>query len=73
MLACARRLFGDKYKLQRKLGEGGFGAVYEAEEKKLSRKVAVKTLHAHISKYSVSTTTMRETTSQQPVSNSRIS
>ena len=44
------RVLGDKYQLVRKIGTGGFGAVYEADEKKLSRKVAIKTLHAHVSK-----------------------
>lgn len=41
---------GGKFVITRKLGEGGFGAVYEAEEKRLQRKVAIKTLHDHVSK-----------------------
>jgi serine/threonine protein kinase len=38
------RLAGE-YRLLRKLGEGGFGAVYEAEHPVLKRKAAVKVLH----------------------------
>jgi serine/threonine-protein kinase len=34
-----------EYRLGRKLGEGGFGAVYEAEHPLLKRKAAVKVLH----------------------------
>ncbi|HVY25530.1 MAG TPA: protein kinase [Polyangiaceae bacterium] len=34
-----------EYRLLRKLGEGGFGAVYEAEHPLLKRKAAVKVLH----------------------------
>jgi tRNA A-37 threonylcarbamoyl transferase component Bud32 len=43
--------FGGKYKIIRLLGEGGMGAVYEGEQQlgKAKRKVAVKTLHAHLS------------------------
>jgi eukaryotic-like serine/threonine-protein kinase len=38
------RMAGE-YRLGRKLGEGGFGAVYEAEHPLLKRKAAVKVLH----------------------------
>jgi len=43
---------GGKYKVVRKLGEGGMGAVYEAEQMlgTSRRKVAVKTLHPHLSR-----------------------
>jgi serine/threonine-protein kinase len=35
----------NEYRLGRKLGEGGFGAVYEAEHPLLKRRAAVKVLH----------------------------
>jgi serine/threonine-protein kinase len=40
----AGRMAGE-YRLGRKLGEGGFGAVYEAEHPLLKRRAAVKVLH----------------------------
>ncbi|MEO8178408.1 MAG: serine/threonine-protein kinase [Deltaproteobacteria bacterium] len=40
----AGRMAGE-YRLGRKLGEGGFGAVYEAEHPVLRRRAAVKVLH----------------------------
>ncbi len=42
--AAAGRMAGE-YRLGRKLGEGGFGAVYEAEHPVLRRRAAVKVLH----------------------------
>jgi eukaryotic-like serine/threonine-protein kinase len=43
------QLIHGEFRILRKLGEGGFGAVYEAEQLMLQRKVAVKTLHRHLS------------------------
>jgi serine/threonine protein kinase len=38
----------NQFIIQKKLGQGGFGAVYEATQPSLSRKVAIKTLHPHL-------------------------
>jgi serine/threonine-protein kinase len=38
----------DKYRIVRLLGEGGMGAVYEGENVRIHRKVAIKILHAAI-------------------------
>jgi serine/threonine protein kinase len=35
------------FRIVRKLGEGGMGVVYEAENLKINSRVAVKLLHAH--------------------------
>src|SRR5262245_47326451 len=42
------RALANTYTIRRKLGEGGFGAVYEAQEPRFERKVAIKTLHRHL-------------------------
>lgn len=46
------QLLGGKFKVVRLLGEGGMGAVYEGEQPlgTAKRKVAVKTLHPHLSR-----------------------
>lgn len=41
-----RGQFAGEYKILRRVGAGGFGAVYEAEHPILKRKAAVKVLHA---------------------------
>src|SRR5678815_1184813 len=35
-----------KYRIVREIGEGGMGAVYEGENVRISRRVAIKVLHA---------------------------
>jgi len=37
-----------RYRIVRRLAEGGMGVVYEAEQAALHRKVAIKVLHAHL-------------------------
>ena len=39
------QVFGGKYRIVRLLGEGGMGAVYEGENARIHRKVAIKVLH----------------------------
>jgi serine/threonine-protein kinase len=38
-----------KYRIVRLLGQGGMGAVYEGENTRIARRVAIKVLHAHVS------------------------
>ena len=45
-MASIGSVLGFKYKLLRVIGQGGMGAVYQAENVLTGRKVAVKTLHA---------------------------
>src|SRR5689334_12534334 len=37
-----------KYRIVRELGKGGMGAVYEGENVRIHRKVAIKVLHANV-------------------------
>jgi serine/threonine-protein kinase len=51
--AAADKLIGKfidrRYRVETKLGEGGMGAVYQAEQVAMKRKVALKVLHPHLS------------------------
>ena len=46
-----RRMFGD-YVVERKLGEGGMGAVYLAKHSTIDQSVAIKVLHGHAAEQS---------------------
>ncbi len=37
-----------KYRVVRRIGEGGMGTVYEGENVRIGRRVAIKVLHAHV-------------------------
>ena len=41
-------LLGDRYRLVRKIGQGGMGVVYLAEHAKLGKRIAVKFLRGHL-------------------------
>jgi TolB-like protein len=44
------RLVAQKYRLSKLLGQGGIGRVYLAEQTNLGRQVALKVLHAHLTR-----------------------
>ena len=41
-------LLGGRYRIETLVGEGGMGAVYEAVQQDLDRRVALKILHLHL-------------------------
>ena len=43
------QFIGGRFHVEAKLGEGGMGAVYQAEQVAMKRKVALKVLHPHLS------------------------
>src|SRR5687768_7384870 len=45
----AGQILADKYRIVRMVGHGGMGAVYEGENTRIRRRVAIKTLHAQVS------------------------
>src|SRR6187402_1126625 len=44
------QIYADKYRIFRLLGEGAMGAVYDAENTRIHRRVAIKLLHPQIAK-----------------------
>jgi len=44
------RLLNNRYQIEAKIGEGGFGAVYRAKQTQMGRTVALKVLHARMAK-----------------------
>src|SRR6187455_3651205 len=48
MTLQAGQIVDEKYRIVRLLGEGGMGAVYEGENTRIHRRVAIKVLHAGI-------------------------
>jgi serine/threonine-protein kinase len=44
-MESGRELEGGKYRIIRLLGSGGMGAVYEAENTRTHKRVAIKTIH----------------------------
>ena len=45
---AADRVLGGRYRLRRELARGGMATVWEAEDKVLTRRVAIKVLHPHL-------------------------
>lgn len=43
------QIYGDKYRILCRIGEGAMGAVYEGENVRIHRRVAIKTLHGGVS------------------------
>jgi serine/threonine protein kinase len=52
-------IVGGKYRLTRRLGEGGMGEVFEAQHTLIGRRFAVKFLHAHLAKNAEAMTRFR--------------
>jgi serine/threonine-protein kinase len=50
------RVVGEKYRLQRMIGVGGMGTVYEAVHVVTQRRVALKVMHAHVLRNSMNGT-----------------
>src|SRR5436190_239399 len=48
----AGQIIEGKYRIVRLLGEGGMGAVYEGENTRIHRKVAIKILHSGVAEQS---------------------
>src|SRR5262245_638181 len=48
MSLTAGDIIDDKYRIVRLIGEGGMGAVYEGENVRIHRRVAIKVLHSGI-------------------------
>jgi serine/threonine protein kinase len=46
------RIVQERYRILRKLGDGGMGAVYEGEHVRIKRRVAIKVLHAQFAQNS---------------------
>jgi len=44
----AGQIIADKYRIVRQIGQGGMGCVYEGENIRIHRRVALKTLHASV-------------------------
>ncbi|PTL80484.1 serine/threonine-protein kinase [Vitiosangium sp. GDMCC 1.1324] len=44
------QIVGERFRVLRALGQGGMGAVYEAEQLGLGRRVALKVMHPHIAR-----------------------
>ena len=44
-----QRVLGSHYRLERELGRGGMGVVYEATDTALERRVAIKAVHPELS------------------------
>ena len=48
MQLAVGQIYAGRYRVVRKLGDGAMGAVYEAENVLIRRRVAIKVLHAHV-------------------------
>ena len=42
------QILDGKYRIVRLLGSGGMGSVYEGENARIHRRVAIKVLHSHV-------------------------